>query len=172
MLETDFLLCWKPTFYFKSCLQVLNIILNEGALFRASFLLVQPKNSKYRTGPSLSPRQSLSDFPFLLSLGKSSKKKQIFYGQADRKGWPPLPPPLRSGDLCFFSEGYIWLRFMIIHSLKLILTQKKFLDHLYDPIKDFGWVKMSISSSYKRDNGTKIAMMRSALNSIFKPLHH
>ena len=37
-----------------------------------------------------------------LHLGKPSKKTRIFYGQADRKGWPHPIPPLRSGVLCFF----------------------------------------------------------------------
>ena len=45
--------------------------------------------------------------------------------------------------------------------------QKKFFDPLFDPYKDFGWVTMSISSSNNRDNGTKNAMMRSALNMHF-----
>ena len=46
------------------------------------------------------------------------KKPRVFYGQADRKGWPP--PSLRSFFCDFFFKGWI----MIICILKRILHQK------------------------------------------------
>ena len=53
-------------------------------------------------------------FHYLLSqrdvgrLGKSSIKKRIFYGQADRNGWPP---PLWSTDALWRSKGAdtVWI---------------------------------------------------------------
>ena len=65
-----------------------------------------------------------------------NKKKHIFYGQADRKGWPP---PLTVSSFVFFSEVYIWLLFLIKHELKQILTKKMFFDPLYDPFVVWRW---------------------------------
>ena len=31
-------------------------------------------------------------------------KKRYFHGQADRKGWPPIPPPLYSQGVVIFSK--------------------------------------------------------------------
>ena len=69
-------------------------------------------------------------------LRRVVKKKRIFYGQADRKGWPP---PLTVSCFVFFSEVYIWLLFLIIHDLKQILTKKMFFDPLYDPLVVWRW---------------------------------
>ena len=83
---------------------------------------------------------------FIQSLGKSSiKKERIFYGQADSiKG---LTPPYGQVLCDFFLE---------VH---LTFWQNKF--------TPLGWVKISFANSSKHNNGTKKAMMRSALNMHF-----
>ena len=98
--------------------------------------------------------------------GSRQKKKRIFYGQADRKGWPPPPPPY--GQL--FCDFFWGVNLTLVYDYTWFETnfdQKKFFYPLFDPFKDFGWVKMSFASSNKRDNGTKKAMMGSALNMHF-----
>ena len=58
------------------------------------------------------------------TLGKSSKKLWKS-GQADRLGWPPLPPLPRSGqENVKFFEFYFRLYILIIYDSKRILPQK------------------------------------------------
>ena len=46
-----------------------------------------------------------SHLPFLTAHKGSCQKRRYFYGQADRKGWPPLPLlPLTVRVLWFFSK--------------------------------------------------------------------
>ena len=73
------------------------------------------------------------------------------------------PPPPYGQLFCDFFWG---AHLTLVYDYTWVETnfdQKKFFDPLFDPYKDFGWVTMSISSSNNRDNGTKNAMMWSAL---------
>ena len=79
------------------------------------------------------------------TLSGERLKKRIFYGQADRKGWPP--PPLTVSCFVIFSEGCIWLLFMIIHELKQILTKKMFFDPLYDPLVEWRWALQIVANT-------------------------
>ena len=49
----------------------------------------------------LQERTQIADI-YILTLGESSKKKTIFYGQADRKRLPPPLPPLLRSPFCEF----------------------------------------------------------------------
>ena len=84
------------------------------------------------------------------------------------KGWPPLPPRPPYGQLFW---DFLWgVHLTLVYDftwVETIFDPKKVFDPMFDPFKDLGWVKMSISSSNKRDNGTKKARTRSALNMHF-----
>ena len=54
---------------------------------------------------------------FHFKLGEVIKKR-ISYGQADRKGWPPP----YSQVFCDFSEGCIWLWFILIYDYTCVET--------------------------------------------------
>ena len=55
--------------------------------------------------------------------------------------------PLTVSSYVFFSEGCIWLLFMIIHKLKQILTKKKFFDPLFDPLAEWTWALQVVTNA-------------------------
>ena len=92
------------------------------------------------------------------------KHTQVHKGRRQKREYFTVRLTVRVRCFVISSEGFIWLLFVIVDWLKQILTKKKVFGPFVWP---FGWVKMSIASSNKHDNGTKKAMMRSALNMHF-----
>ena len=78
------------------------------------------------------------------------------------------PPPSRLGVLWVFLRGTFDSCLWLYMSWNKFLPTKCFICPFFWP---FGRGKMSIANSSKKDNGTKKAMMRTALITHFKALH-
>ena len=95
------------------------------------------------------------------TLKGSRQKKRIFYGQADRRGWPPPP----YGQLfCVFFWG---VHLTSVFDYKWFETNFDKKNVFWPFVWPFGCVKMSISNSSKRYNGTENPMKGSALDMHF-----
>ena len=113
------------------------------------------------------PKNSILIFS-RLSLGKGSKKKLGWIGQADRLGWPPPPPMNRSGKceiflLWFFTLVYDYIWPKTNFTKKIFFDHQKFLWRLLETLHDIhgfsclGTVKQAIKTHQK---------------CIFQPLHN
>ena len=93
------------------------------------------------------------------ALGKASKKKLGWNGQADRLGWPPPPPMNRSGKceiflLWFFTLVYDYIWPKTNFTKKIFFDHRKFLWRLLETLHDIhgfsclGAVKKAIYIKY------------------------
>ena len=101
-----------------------------------------------------------------INLGKSSIKKMIFYGQADRKGWPP---PLPSGVLWFFLRGAFNFGLWLCTSWNQIWPKKKIFDPLFDRLAEWRWALQVVTDATMEP---RMQWWEVHKICIFKPLHH